>query len=155
MNIQLDVVRHTNSSHSAPSIWPIELSRELPTASIDAVDLSLAQCPPKTWLPKNIALIRHDIFLPFPESMVGKYDVVHIQLFACIVKQDDPAPLVKNLMSLLSKCTKVTTLLSSTRLAKKGRRLRCRAQARPINLDDIYAKRKHGRTWRLSTVERC
>ncbi len=35
--------------------------------------------------------------------MVGKYDVVHVQLFACIVKDNDPAPLVKNLMSLLSK----------------------------------------------------
>ena len=36
--------------------------------------------------------------------MMEKYDVVHIQLFACIVKEDDPAPMVKNLMSLLSKC---------------------------------------------------
>ena len=45
--------------------------------------------------------------------MVGKYDVVHIQLFACIVKENDPAPLVKNLMSLLSKCVKVKALLSA------------------------------------------
>lgn len=83
-------------------IWPIELSHILPpTTSIDAVDLSLAQCPPKAWLPKNVTLIAHDAFLPFPESMVGIYDVVHLQLFACIVKENDPAPLVKNLMSLL------------------------------------------------------
>ncbi|CAF9909655.1 hypothetical protein IMSHALPRED_008434 [Imshaugia aleurites] len=83
-------------------IWPIELSRQLPpTASIDAVDLSLAQCPPEAWLPKNVTLIAHDAFLPFPESMVGKYDIVHIQLFACIVKGNDPAPLVRDLMSLL------------------------------------------------------
>ena len=62
------------------------------------------QCPPKEWLPKNISLIAHDAFLPFPDSMVEKYDVVHVQLFACIVRNNDPAPLVRNLMSLLSKC---------------------------------------------------
>ena len=38
---------------------------------------------------------------------MGKYDIVHVQLFACIVKGNDPAPLVKNLMSLLSKCISV------------------------------------------------
>lgn len=51
--------------------------------------------------------------------MVEKYDVVHIQLFACIVKENDPAPLVKNLMSLLSKCVKVTALPSASSLVRE------------------------------------
>ena len=85
------------------SIWPIEASKILsPTTSFDAIDLSLAQCPPKEWLPKNINLVVHDAFLPFPDSMIGQYDIVHIQLFVCIIKQNDPAPIVKNLMGLLS-----------------------------------------------------
>lgn len=46
--------------------------------------------------------------------MVGKYDIVHIQLFACIVKGNDPAPLVRDLMSLLSKCGKVTACNGGT-----------------------------------------
>ena len=86
------------------SIWPVELSQKLPsTASIDAIDLSLAQCPPTQWLPKNITLIAQDVFEPFPESMRGKYDIVHIQLFVCIVKENDPSTVVRNLMDLLSK----------------------------------------------------
>lgn len=155
MNSQPDVVSHANAKHG-PSIWPIELSRELPpTASIDAVDLSLAQCPPKAWLPKNITLIAHDVFLPFPDSMVGQYDVVHIQLFACVVKKDDPAPLVKNVMSLLSKCIKVTALLTARFLAKEGRRVRRGGEAHLMSLHDNYANVRDGRTWWLSTMERC
>lgn len=85
------------------SIWPIELSHKLPpTASVDAVDISLAQCPPQEWLPKNIRLIAHNVFVPFPEAMLGEYDVVHVQLFATVIRDNDPAPVVKNLMSLLS-----------------------------------------------------
>ena len=51
--------------------------------------------------------------------MIGKYDVVHIQLFAWVVKEDDSAPVVKNLMSILSKC-KVTALFSGE-ISRKGR----------------------------------
>jgi len=47
-------------------------------------------------------LIAHNVFVPFPDSMLGKYDVVHVQLFATVIKDNDPAPVVKNLISLLS-----------------------------------------------------
>ena len=49
----------------------------------------------------------HDVFQSFPDSMIGQYDIVHIQLFACIVKQNDPVPVMKNLISLLSKSAPV------------------------------------------------
>ena len=84
-----------------------------PTASIDAFDILPVQCPPTQWLPKSVFLMPYDISLPFPELMLGHYDVVHIELFACIVKENDPAPLVKNLMSLLSECVEVITLPSA------------------------------------------
>ena len=86
---------------------------------------------------------------------MGKYDVVHIQLFACIVKEDDPAPLVKNLMSLLSRCVKVISLLSAKCVAIEGRSVLREALARRMSLNGIYANRRHGRAWRLSTMERC
>ena len=87
--------------------------------------------------------------------MMEKYDVVHIQLFACIVKEDDPAPMVKNLMSLLSKCVKFTALPLAKCLAKEGRRVWDGAQAHLMSLHDIHANRRDGRAWRLSTMERC
>jgi len=34
--------------------------------------------------------------------MLGKYDVVHVQLFATVIKENNPASVVKNLMGLLS-----------------------------------------------------
>ena len=42
--------------------------------------------------------------------MVGQYDVVHVQLFACIVKDNDPTPLVSNLTRLLSTYLKAPAL---------------------------------------------
>ena len=38
-----------------------------------------------------------------PEEFVGKYDVVHIAIFATIVKDNNPEPLLKNLLRMLSK----------------------------------------------------
>ena len=87
--------------------------------------------------------------------MMGKYDVVHVQLFVNVVKEDDPAPLVKNLMSLLSKCVKATALLSASSLAKEGRRVRRGAEARLMSLDDNYTNVRDGRAWWLSTMGRC
>ena len=52
--------------------------------------------------------------------MLGDYDVVHVQLLVNIVKDNDPAPLVRNLMSLLSKSQNTTILLSTCSFARKG-----------------------------------
>ena len=37
-----------------------------------------------------------------PEHLVGKYDVVHIRCFVCIVKNNDPSGLLANLVRMLS-----------------------------------------------------
>lgn len=80
------------------------LAHQVPsTVSIDAVDISLTQCPPQEWLPTNVNLIAHDIFSTLPADLVGKYDVVHVRLFVCIVKNDDPVFMLTNLIKLLSK----------------------------------------------------
>jgi len=86
------------------SKWITELSDQLQsTARLDAFDISALQYPPQQWLPDNISLRVQDAFLPFPEDAVGKYDIVHVQLFISLIKANDPSSLIKNLMSLLSK----------------------------------------------------
>lgn len=61
------------------SIWPIDLLNDLSfPIQIDAVDISLAQCPPKPWLPDGMTTIAHDAYTAFPEHMIGKYDLVHV-----------------------------------------------------------------------------
>ena len=88
------------------SIWPIELARKVSSkASIDGIDITLEQCPPRDWLPANVHLIKHDVFEPFPAELVGKYDVVHVQLLICVIQDNNPGEVIRNLRSLLSKWT--------------------------------------------------
>lgn len=63
--------------------------------------MSNEQYPPKEWLPDNLSLHVHDAFQPFPEEHLGKYDLVHVQFFITIVRESDPLPLIKNLITLL------------------------------------------------------
>lgn len=82
-------------------IWLIDLNRQLPLSCLDGFDVSPDQYPPKEWLPANISLKTLDIHKPIPEELKGKYDVVHVRLFITVVKNDDPLPILKNLMDML------------------------------------------------------
>lgn len=84
-------------------IWLVDLARNLPpSAHIDGFDINLSQCPPKEWLPTNISVHLRDCTAPFPDELNGTYDIVHIQLFHLGVQNNDPEPIVRNLIRLLS-----------------------------------------------------
>lgn len=86
------------------SIWSVECSLQLgPSTHFDCFDITSAQYPSKEWLPENVSLNLHDAFTPFSGEFHGKYDLVNIRLFVCIVQHDDPSELIKNLTTLLSK----------------------------------------------------
>lgn len=83
-------------------IWLVDLARYLPaSARIDGFDIDLSQCPPKEWLPSNVAVHNVDCVKPLPEHLIGQYDIVHVQLFHLAVHNNDPKPIVQNLISLL------------------------------------------------------
>ncbi|KAK4200389.1 S-adenosyl-L-methionine-dependent methyltransferase [Triangularia verruculosa] len=83
-------------------IWLVDLARSLPTsARIDGFDIDLTQCPPKEWLPRNVSVYNVDCLAPLPEYLLGSYDIVHIQLFHLAVHNNDPAPIIQNLVKLL------------------------------------------------------
>ena len=44
-----------------------------------------------------------DVFTGVPEHLIGRHDVVHIRTFAVIVRNNDPVPLLSNLIKVLSK----------------------------------------------------
>lgn len=67
------------------------------------MDISLKQAPMKDRLPQTVRLIEQDIYSPLPEDMVGKYDIVHVQLFLLCVKDNDPIPLIQKFIQLLSR----------------------------------------------------
>ena len=38
-----------------------------------------------------------------PEHLIGIYDIVHLQLFQVVVKNNDPGPLLQNMLRILSR----------------------------------------------------
>lgn len=80
-----------------------DVAAQLPrTAQLDAIDIDLSQCPPKEWLPKNVTLKQLDVFGELSDEYIGRYDVVHLRHFVCVVAGNDPMPLLKNLIKMLS-----------------------------------------------------
>ena len=89
-------------TYPSKSIWPTDVSRELPQiARIDGFDVSAAQYPHREWLPTNIHLHVQDIFAPFPSDHVGQYDVVHMRFFVTLLDPSNVQGLLENLMTLL------------------------------------------------------
>lgn len=86
----------------APSQWLIDLSLQLPSAQLDGFDISEDQFPSKAWLPSQISLSQLDITKDVPSDLQGKYDLVHVQLFLCVVQKDGPSAIIDQLCKLLS-----------------------------------------------------
>ncbi|OTA58319.1 hypothetical protein K449DRAFT_436681 [Hypoxylon sp. EC38] len=83
-------------------IWLVDLARYLPaSAHLDGFDIDLTQSSPKEWLPSNVSLHQLDCLAPLPEHLLEQYDIVHIQLFHLAVHNNDPAPIIRNLVKLL------------------------------------------------------
>lgn len=83
-------------------IWLLDLARTLPrSAQLDGIDISLSQCPPPAWLPQNVTLRRIDVFGTVPDHLINYYDVIHIRHFVCVVKSNEPMPLLRNLLAML------------------------------------------------------
>jgi hypothetical protein len=72
------------------------------SATLDRFDLKTDLLPRIEWLPSNIAFHNLDVFEPIPEEFVGKYDIVHIRFFMPVVQNNDPLPILKNVIKLLS-----------------------------------------------------
>ena len=84
-------------------MWLIELARTLPpSAQLDGLDISFEQCPPKEWLPENISLIKHDVLSEPSPSLLESYDIIQVQLFITISRDENPVPMLQNLMKMLS-----------------------------------------------------
>lgn len=82
--------------------WLIDVSNEMPSAQLDGFDISKDQFPVKSWLPPQISLRELDVTEPIPAHLEGLYDVVHVQLFLCVVGKDNLTNILRGLHKLLS-----------------------------------------------------
>ena len=92
-----------NHADIACSQWLIDVGHDLPSAQLDGFDVSEEQYPCKAWLPSNISLMPLDITKEIPQHLEGVYDLVHVQLFLCVIQKDGPAAILKELWKMLSK----------------------------------------------------
>lgn len=82
-------------------IWLRRTARLVPQARLTGYDISLEQCPPAEWLPRNMRLETWDVFDAPREDMRGAFDVVHVRLLFVVVRDEDPRPVIRSLMRLL------------------------------------------------------
>jgi len=86
-----------------PSIWLLEAAEDYPNAEIlEGLDIALHQAPPEHLLPDNVRFKYLDLQEELPEEFVGRYDVVHARFLLGLVKNNDPVPILQNLLKLLS-----------------------------------------------------
>ena len=83
------------------ALWALDIARDFPAAKIDGFDISLLQCPPSQWLPRNITVRQWDIFSSLDPALEGRYDVVHIRLLLLVIHENDPRPLLRNALRML------------------------------------------------------
>lgn len=67
------------------------------------------QAPPQHLLPNNVRFKYLDLQEELPSEFVGRYDLVHARFLLGLVKDNDPLPILRNLLMLLSTYTMIDT----------------------------------------------
>ncbi|KAF2759647.1 S-adenosyl-L-methionine-dependent methyltransferase [Pseudovirgaria hyperparasitica] len=86
--------------------WLLDLYRKMPQTMCDKVfyvgtDLSSDYLPPTGDMPQNMTFSTLDLYGDMPADFIGKFDVVHIRMFAVVVKGNDPTSLLQNVVKML------------------------------------------------------
>ena len=90
-------------TESNPSIWLLEAAEDYPNAeALEGLDIALHQAPPEHLLPDNVRFKYLDLQEELPSGFVGRYDLVHARFLLGLVKNNDPVPILQNLLKLLS-----------------------------------------------------
>ncbi|KAI9812639.1 MAG: hypothetical protein M1827_004628 [Pycnora praestabilis] len=78
------------------------MAQKLPASTcLEGLDVSVDQVPPTGWLPHNVSFRKFDIFDDVPEDLVEKYDIVHVRHLILVVKDNNPLPVLRQLLKLL------------------------------------------------------
>ncbi|RAK77739.1 class I SAM-dependent methyltransferase [Aspergillus fijiensis CBS 313.89] len=86
---------------SGTAIWLLDLAPELPNATFEGLDMSMAVAPPPEWLPNNITLRQWNLNDNIPADLVEKFDVIHLRLLVLVVENSDPTPIIRKVSRML------------------------------------------------------
>ncbi|KAL4730896.1 hypothetical protein ACLX1H_002938 [Fusarium chlamydosporum] len=90
-------------------VWLFDLAQELPdTVCLHGYDISATQFPPKELWPPNVELSLMDSLNDPPSSLLEKYDVVHLRMWASNLRTQDVKTLICNVAKLLTDLWKST-----------------------------------------------
>ena len=65
-------------------------------------DISSSSFPPEEWLPNNVSLGVWNVVDEPPKALQERYDVVHIRLFLVVIEGNDPLPVLRHCLKILS-----------------------------------------------------
>lgn len=83
-------------------VWLRHLATQLPLSSrLDGYDFDTSKFPNASQLPDNVKLSFADTMKPFPQEILGIYDVVHVRALMYALKAHEWATAVANLRTLL------------------------------------------------------
>ncbi|KAH6957616.1 S-adenosyl-L-methionine-dependent methyltransferase [Ilyonectria sp. MPI-CAGE-AT-0026] len=83
-------------------IWLRDLAAELPgDARLDGYDVDQTKFLPSNVLPPCVTLAFGDVFEPFPQALLRKYDLVHVRLLMFALTADQWVSAAANLRTLL------------------------------------------------------
>ncbi|KAE8150518.1 S-adenosyl-L-methionine-dependent methyltransferase [Aspergillus avenaceus] len=83
-------------------IWIFDLAKDLPrTAQLHGFDISQDQFPSRALWPPNVSLRVLNSLVDPPPSLAGRYDVVHVRMWASNIKDRDFGPLISHVLRLL------------------------------------------------------
>lgn len=83
-------------------IWLTDLSRSLPDAQLEGLDVSFNAATPPGLLPANVVLRQWNVKEAVPDELVGRYDVVHIRNFVFVLLDAEIPQALQRLVKLLS-----------------------------------------------------
>ncbi|KAF2669193.1 hypothetical protein BT63DRAFT_455169 [Microthyrium microscopicum] len=87
-------------------IWMKAVNKSLQSSGkssvlLDGFDMDTTKFPSPSTLDHNIRFFEKNCLEPFAEEFLGKYDAVHVRLLMYSLKEEDWAPAVRNLTTLL------------------------------------------------------
>ncbi|KAK4180950.1 S-adenosyl-L-methionine-dependent methyltransferase [Triangularia setosa] len=83
-------------------IWLLDIARSLPpTCQLTGFDVTSSAFLPPQVRPPNVTFKLQDMFLPFPDSEKGTYDLVAVRFVSSATPRAEWARAIENLMTLL------------------------------------------------------
>ncbi|KAJ5731187.1 uncharacterized protein N7483_005695 [Penicillium malachiteum] len=82
-------------------LWALEVANQFPSLRVTAFDIAGTHFPSPEFWPSNAKFALLNSLQDVPSELVGQFDVIHLRMWAFVVRGDDPSPLIQNAAKML------------------------------------------------------